>query len=87
MYELLSLDLDSMKPPGCTSTKGGWREEGLSRDHLATDSIWFKLAPLSVPVTPLPVSREASRYSVALDMWLDTRYQVSKKNIWYHGIH
>ena len=40
---------------------GGWREEGLSRDHLATDSAWSKPPPLSVSVSPSPVSREASR--------------------------
>ena len=34
MYELLALELDSIKPAGCTRTKGGWRKEGLSRDHL-----------------------------------------------------
>ena len=50
----------------------------VSLDTIATDSIWSKLPPLSVPVSPSPVSREASRYSVALDMWLHTRYQVSK---------
>ena len=76
MYELLALELDSIKPPGCTRTEGGWREEGLSPDHLATDSIWSKLPPLSVPVSPSPVSRESSRYSVALHMWLHIRYQV-----------
>ena len=78
MYELLALELDSIKPPGCTRTNGGGREEGLSRDHLATDSIWSKLSPLSVPVSPSPVSREASRDFVTLDMALHTRYQVSE---------
>ena len=42
--------------------------------------------PLSVPVSPSPVSREASRDFVALDMWLHTRYQMSKVisgAIWY----
>ena len=34
--------------------------------------------PLSVPVSPSPVSREASRDFVALDMWLHTRYQISR---------
>ena len=46
-------------------------------------------------MSPSPVSREASRYSVALDMWLHTRcqvskmvtYQVSKINIWYRGVY
>ena len=37
-----------------------------------------KSPPLSVPVSPSPVSREASRDCVALDMWLHTRYQESK---------
>ena len=78
MYELLASEVDSIKPPGCTRTKGGLREEGPSRDHLATDSIWSKLPPPSVPVSPSPVSREDSRYSVAFDRWLHTRYQVSK---------
>ena len=55
MYEVLALELDSIKPPGCTRTKGEWRQEGLSRDHLATDSIWSNLPPLSVPVSPSPV--------------------------------
>ena len=72
--------------PGYRRVNGGWREEGLSRYYLATDSVWSKLPPLSVPVSPSPVSREASRYSVALDMWLHTRYQVSKIDVWYHGI-
>ena len=36
----------------------------VSRGHLATDSIWSKLPSLSVPVSPSPVSREASR-----DLW------------------
>ena len=78
MYELLALELDSIKPPGCTRTNWGWREEGRPRDHLTTDSIWYKLPPPSVPVSPSPISREASRDFVALDMWLHTRYQVSK---------
>ena len=33
-----------------------------SRDHFGTDSVRCKLPPLYVPVSPLPVSREASRY-------------------------
>ena len=57
-YELIVLEFDSIKPPGCTRTKGGWREEGLSRDYLTTDLIGSKLPPLSVPVSPSPVSRE-----------------------------
>ena len=87
MDELLALELDSIKPRGCTRTNGGWRKEGLSPNHLATDSIWTKLPPLSVPVSPSPVSRDASRDFVALDMWLRTRYQVSKLNILHHGIY
>ena len=79
MYQLLALELDSIKPPGCTRTNGGWRLEGPSRDHRATDSIWSKLPPLSVPVSPSLVSRETSRGFVALDMWLRTRYQVIEK--------
>ena len=55
-YELIVLEFDSIKPPGCTRTKGGWREEGLSRDHLATNSIWSKLPTLSVPVGPSRVA-------------------------------
>ena len=35
-----------------------------------------KSPPLSVPVSPSPVSREASRDFVALDMWLHIRYLV-----------
>ena len=38
-YELLALELDSIKPPGCRRANVGWREESLSRDHLATDSV------------------------------------------------
>ena len=38
-YELLAVELDKINPPGCTRTNSGWTEEGLSRDHLATDSI------------------------------------------------
>ena len=41
-----------------------------------------KSLPFSVPVTPSPVSREASRDFVALDMWLHTRYQICKINVW-----
>ena len=74
-YELLALELDSIKPPGCRRANVGWREESLSRDHLATDSVWSKLPPisaklppLSVPVSPSPVSREASSDLVALDV-------------------
>ena len=78
MYELFTLELDSIKPPGYKTTNGGWKEEDLSRDHLATDSIWPKLPPLSVQVSPSPVSREASRDFAALDVWLHTRYQVCK---------
>ena len=43
--------------------------------------------PLSVPVSPLPVSREASRDFVALDMWLHTRCQISKINVWWHIVY
>ena len=43
--------------------------------------------PLSVPVSPSPVSREASRGFVALDMWLHTRYQISKINVWCHIVY
>ena len=68
MYELLALELDSIKPPGRTRTNWEWRKGGLSRDHLAIDSIWSRLPPLYVPVSPSPVSRGASRVSVALDM-------------------
>ena len=74
-YELLALKLDPIKPPGCRRANGGWREKGLSRGHLATDSVWSKLPPisaklppLSVPVSPSPVSREASSDLVALDV-------------------
>ena len=35
-----------------------------SRDHFGIDSVWSKLPSLHVPVSPLPVSREASR-----DLW------------------
>ena len=35
-----------------------------------------KSPPFSVPVSPSPVSREANRGFVALDMWLHTWYQV-----------
>ena len=35
-----------------------------SRDHLGTDSVRSKLPPLYVPVSPSPVSHEASR-----DLW------------------
>ena len=68
MYELLALDLDSIKPPDEDegSMEGGGPRD--SRDHLATDSIWSKLPPLSVPVSASPVSRVVNRYSVALDM-------------------
>ena len=34
------------------------------RDHFGTDSVRSKLSPLYVPVSPSPVSREASR-----DLW------------------
>ena len=34
------------------------------RDHFGTDSVRSKLLPLYVPVSPSPVSREASR-----DLW------------------
>ena len=72
------MELDSIEPPGCKKVNGGWREEGLSRDHLTTDSVWSKLPLLSVPVNPSLVSREPSRDFVALDVWLHTRYQVSE---------
>ena len=78
MYQLLALELDSIKPPGCTRTNGGWREEGLSRDHLSTDSIWSKLPPLYVPVSPSPLSREVSHDFVAFDIWSHTRHHVPK---------
>ena len=42
-----------------------------SRDYLATDSVRSKLPPLSVPVSPSPVSREASREFVARDRPFD----------------
>ena len=42
-----------------------------SRDHLATGSIRSKLPPLSVPVSPSPVSHGASRDFVALDRPFD----------------
>ena len=35
-----------------------------SRDHFCADSVRSKLPPLYVPVSPSPVSREASR-----DLW------------------
>ena len=41
-------------------------------------------SPLSVPVSPSPVSREASRDFVALDMWLHTRYQMPKIILYYY---
>ena len=41
------------------------------RDHLGTDSVRSKLPPLCVPVSPSPVSREASRDFVALDQTFD----------------
>ena len=43
--------------------------------------------PISVPVSPSPVSREASRDFVALDLWLHTRYQISKINFWHHMVY
>ena len=43
--------------------------------------------PLSVPVSSSPVSREASRDFVELDMWLHTRYQMSKVNFWHHMVY
>ena len=43
--------------------------------------------PLSVPVSPSPVSREASRDFVALDMWLRTRYQIPKINVCRHIVY
>ena len=70
-YQLLASEFDSIKPPRCWRAGEGWREEGLSRNHLATDSVRSKLPALSVPVSPSPVSREASRDFVALDRPLD----------------
>ena len=46
-----------------------------ARGHRAGSN---KSAPLFVPVRSSPVSREASRELVALDMWLHTTYQISK---------
>ena len=43
--------------------------------------------PLSVPVNPSPVSSEASRDFVALDMLLYTRYQISKVNFWHYMVY
>ena len=40
-----------------------------SRDHLGTESVWSKVPPLYVPVSPSPGSHEASR--VALDRPFD----------------
>ena len=55
-----------------------WEEASLKpaharrfRDHLGNDSVRSKLPPLSVPVTPSPASREASRDFVALDRPFD----------------
>ena len=47
----------------------------------------YKSPPLSVPVSPSSVSREASRDFVALNMWLHARYQISKTNVWCHIVH
>ena len=98
MFEMLALELDSIKSPGCTRTKGGRREEALPRDHRATDSIWSKLPPLGYLCQ---WARRPSRVKLAVILWrsiygyipgtrylkwLDTRYQVPKINIWYRGI-
>ena len=68
-YELLALELDSIKPPGCRRVNGGWREEGISRDRLATDLIRSKVPQLFMPVSAPTVSREASRDFVAIDVY------------------
>ena len=52
---------------------GGRTGDGRRRVSLETisppiRSVWSKLPPLSVPVSPSPVSREASRDFVVLDM-------------------
>ena len=71
-YELLALELNFIKPRGCRRANWGWREEGLSRDHLATGSVPSKLPPLSVTVCPSPVSREANRDFVELSIYVVT---------------
>ena len=48
MYELLASEVDSIKPPGCRRADGGWKEEGLSRDHLAADSVGLVQASPSI---------------------------------------
>ena len=58
----------ALSRPGAPLRPGRARR---SRDHLATDSVRSKLPPLSVPVSPSPVSREASRDFVALDRPFD----------------
>ena len=42
--------------------------------------------PLSVPVSPSPVSREARRDFVAVDMWSHTRYQICTEIFWHHMV-
>ena len=78
MYELLALDLDSIKPPDEDEggTEGGGSPSRPSRHRL--DLVQAAPTRVSVPVSSSPVSREASCYSVALDIWLHTRYQVSE---------
>ena len=57
-----------MSRPGASLRPGRARR---SRDHLAIDSVQSKLPSLSVSVSSSPVSREASRDSVALDRPFD----------------
>ena len=67
--EWVGLDeLTALSRPGASLRPGRARR---SRDDLATDSVRSKLPPLSVPVTPPPVSRETSRDFVALDRPFD----------------
>ena len=60
--------------PKGTEASGTWRVATMQSVVIGGSN---KYSPLSVPVSPSPVSREASRDFVALDMWLHTRYQIS----------
>ena len=77
MYELLALELDPIKPPGCTRTKGGWEGGGsLSRPSRHRLDL-VQAAPTICTVSPSAVSREAGRFSVALDtIFYVVTYQV-----------
>ena len=64
-----------------TEAPGTWRVATIQ-------SVFIGQAPISLlhspAVSPSPVSREASRDFVALHLWLHTRYQISKVNVWCH---